>query len=640
MSTWDKGNFDFHMVARRGVHFLAGRRRLNDLPANIFTAILLVLAINCHAGDDKPSTVQDLRYGVALYHYFQKDYQAAINELLIAEERGGIQGHADSGQLMRGGLNLAMGMEKQAREIFERLLDDSKPESIRNTAWFYLGKLRYQRDDWDGARESFARIHGVLSPDLDQELQALEINLALRQQNFQSAEQTLAKQQHVTPWSPYAWFNLAMAWLEAGDAVRAVHYLDTLVRLPVKLEEHLALRDKALTAAGYSLMQQGDYRGALQRFRKVRMASPLGSRALLGYGWAAAEIKDYKTALTPWQTLARDARYSPESQQVFLAIPWLYEKLDAKHQALEHYLAAEARYGRQLGDIDNLRKRLNREVLLAAFDATRSENETSHVGSDLARISSLLTQQRFQNRASELRDLMGMAEQLQAWTVKLDMYRYLLQERGVARAQKLKRIDEQQFPSRIEQLSIRQTELSRQLAQVENTHNVIALADPDVSELWAITEKAQAAISELREKGHDTTDYQAVLQRYRGILLWQANEQFPVRLWQARKKQKQLANALTIAVENETRLHGVITTVPEIAPYLVRLKQLEQRLDVQQLALNQRLDDSESELRGLVLAELDRQQQHLRQYQARARLSLARLYDSAANAPAKQDPAL
>ena len=110
------------------------------------------------AKTDKPTTVQDLRYGAALYHYFQQDYQAALTELLIAEQRGGIQNHGDAGELMRGGLNLALDMEPQASEVFERLISGDTPESVRNAAWFYLGKLRYQQGNWPGAEQSLQRV--------------------------------------------------------------------------------------------------------------------------------------------------------------------------------------------------------------------------------------------------------------------------------------------------------------------------------------------------------------------------------------------------------------------------------------------------------------------------------------------------
>src|SRR5687767_8871024 len=50
------------------------------------------------------SSVADLRYGVALYHYYQQDYLQSLSELMVADARDGIQGHADNPELIAGGV--------------------------------------------------------------------------------------------------------------------------------------------------------------------------------------------------------------------------------------------------------------------------------------------------------------------------------------------------------------------------------------------------------------------------------------------------------------------------------------------------------------------------------------------------------
>ena len=80
--------------------------------------IVAVTANSSVAAKVKPrSTVADLRYGVALYHYYQQDYMTALSELLVAKQRGGIQGHGDNPEIMEGGFALAYGIDNYAAAL-------------------------------------------------------------------------------------------------------------------------------------------------------------------------------------------------------------------------------------------------------------------------------------------------------------------------------------------------------------------------------------------------------------------------------------------------------------------------------------------------------------------------------------------
>src|SRR5690606_16892179 len=98
--------------------------QLRLLPSALLPcSLLLLLALPVCAKDKPLSSVADLRYGVALYNYYQNHNLEAMTELMVAQQKGGIQGHGDNPEIMAGGFSMAYGMERHASEIFERLLD-------------------------------------------------------------------------------------------------------------------------------------------------------------------------------------------------------------------------------------------------------------------------------------------------------------------------------------------------------------------------------------------------------------------------------------------------------------------------------------------------------------------------------------
>ncbi|MGS2722959.1 hypothetical protein ACVBEJ_04380 [Porticoccus sp. GXU_MW_L64] len=606
--------------------------------SGVITAVLLMVAQSVTAKTEKPSTVQDLRYGTALYHYFQQDYQAALTELLIAEQRGGIQNHGDAGELMRGGLNLALDMEPQATEVFERLISSDTPQAVRNAAWFYLGKLRYQQGDWQGASQSLQRVAGNLPKAMTDELQSLTINLAIKQQDYINAEQLFGQQTELTPWLPYIYYNLGTAHVREGNRELGVGYLDALADLELDSEEHRSLRDKALAASGYSMMLAENYQGAMDRFIQVRLHSPLIQRALLGYGWAAMELEQYPLALSAWQKLGEHSNFDASVQEALLAVPHVYEKLQAPGQALEAYLDAENSYTDQLVEVEQIADSLTSEQLLAALELVDSDAQQSL---DLRRLADFLSLQPLQNRAVDVHRLLDMQGRLEQWQSKLDIFQHLLDQRRQARGDKLRLIEQREFPAQLEQMMVQGDQRAAELQRIIDNNDTMALMDGDIADLWQRVVRSQQHLETLVAAGElsaqEQADYRDILRRSRGLLKWRAMEQFPDNLWQRKKALGQFQNELLAAVENFRHLRDVIEQAPDIAPYQARLDALLQRLQGRQGAVAAALNQAEGEFRVAVLDELQRQRQRLRYYQSQARLALARLYDSG-NQNAQQGP--
>lgn len=624
---------------------IAGQR----LPFLSVVAFCLIIIACLNANADEPrSTVADLRYGTALFEYYQGNHFEALSELMVAEARGGIEGHGDNPDLIKGGISLSFGMQQKAGELFAELLaadadgEFSRPLEVRNAAWFYLAKLRYLRGNWDGSEESLNRINGRFDPDLLPELEATAINLAIRRNDLQSAEAQLEKLRYADEQLHYIYYNLANAHSRARNYQRADTYYQRLANLPFsavpgKREEQLAVHDRAMTAAGYSQLLQGRPQAAIAQFTRVRLDSPYSNRALLGYGWAAAEHDDYELALKPWQALSQRPLLHAAVQEAQIALPYAYEKLGARGQALQAYLNAETAFDGEIARIDEVIAQLDQVDVLAALnirDAASRDwfllEQSSGAQPHLSYLAELFSLNHFQASVQELRDLLHMNSRLDGWQEKLKAYHYMLEQREINRENQLRDIARQNIQARLEQMIANRDQLRQELERIANQKDYLALLGEEEKELLEMVRRGEKNVAALRQANEPTEEYDALLRRYRGLLFWQASQLFSERKWDVRRGILQLNDAILEAQTNLDRLQRVIDEAPDIAPYRARIAVLGERLSEQSAKVDAALGLAEDSLRNKVTEELIAQRKRLQHYTAQARLSVARLYDETA----------
>jgi hypothetical protein len=631
------------------------------------------------AGEPR-STVADLRYGVALYEYYRGKHFEALSELMVAEARGGIRGHGDNPELIKGGISLSFGMEQQAGELFNELLaadtngEFARPLPVRNAAWFYLARLRYLRGDWEGAADSLQRVGGDFDPGLLAQLEATAINLAIRRQDLASAARQLENVRHAQDQLHYLYYNLANAYSRAGNYARANIYYQRLAELPIselpaRREEQLALYDKAMTAAGYSQLLQGRHQQAIERFTQVRLDSPFSNRALLGYGWAAAEKQNYRLAIKPWQALSDRPLVHAAVQEAKIALPYAYERLGATGEALQAYLDAEntftteiARIDQVIGEIDQLdifsalnirdtrnwplveKNSFDKESLPENSLAEKSPVENSLEQSldesaldenngaqpHLRYLNTLFSLNQFQTAVQELRDLLHLAGRLEGWREKLDTYHTLLQEREGHREIQRQAITRQNLQASLEQMLATRDQLRQKLEGITQKKDYFALINDEEKTVLRAIQSAEKNIVLLKQAGEATEQYETLLKRYKGMLFWQASETYSERQWEVRRGIRQLDRAILAARDSLARLQQIMVTARDIAPYRARLGVLDGRLNARSEQLNTAIDRAEDALRGKVIQVLIEQRKRLQHYLAQTRLSVARLYDEAA----------
>lgn len=638
-------------------------------PTSVVRYFLMLAAVAVTSVDakEKPKTsVADLRYGVALYHYYQQDYIAALAELMVADTRNGIQGHGDNPELIAGGVSLAFGMQHHAEGVFNQILqDERRPQSVRDAAWFYLGKLHYTRGDWASAEQSFARVSSEFKPSLRAQMQALQINIRIRNKNYADLTLDNIDADELRSWSPYTFYNLGAAHAREGDFASAQKFFSELAEIdlvdnPVRRKEQWALQDKAYTAIGYSYLAEKKYAAAIREFTKVRLDGVFANQALLGYGWAAVAQEEYDQALRPWQLLRSRSLMYPAVQESLLALPYAYEKLGAQGEAVNAYQSAEELLAREIQLIRDMRATLTEGELLtligseplSADDAKKilhsdaaqdgaltavvtddgqnwlKLDSTSIIKTRSAYLNELFSKNTFQTAVLDLRDLLRLQALLQNWLPKLDAYHELLLQKQAARDRQEQLLKQNSITQQEQKLLAERAALAQQLEQISSSENYMALAVEETRALYGRIERGQQTIARMKGAGQDTSELETRAKMFGGILLWRAAQAYPAQLAAQQSELKTIDANLYQIAKTRQNIADITATSMDIQPTLARVQVLQKEVSTHLGNTNQLITEQSSLLRQQVDRQLAAHEKRLNNYLAQAHLAVARLYDA------------
>ena len=170
---------------------------------------------------------------------------------------------------------------------------------MRNRAWFYLGKVWYQRGYLEESERALRQVSDKIDPRINAERYMLLAQLMMQQGRYDDAIAALSNWHGAPDWTAYAQFNLGVALVRKDRLAEAIRYLDRVGRIETSSEELLSLKDKANLALGFALLQAQRAADAKPILQRVRLEGPYSSKALLGVGWADAGMGEFKRALVP-----------------------------------------------------------------------------------------------------------------------------------------------------------------------------------------------------------------------------------------------------------------------------------------------------------------------------------------------------
>lgn len=589
------------------------------------------------AGDQKkkPTVVKDPHYGEVLFYFYQEDYFPAIVRLMAAQSQTRLPNHDAEAELLLGGLYLSYGHHLRAAGIFERLLADNADPQIRDRTWFFLAKIWLQRGYLAESEQALANIRSELPPELESERQMLTAQILIDQGRHDQAIEVLNAWRGKNEWASYAKYNLSVAMVRSGRINSAVGMLDELGRQNPYNEELSSLRDKANLALGYAYLQDGQPLAAKPVLQRVRLSGPFSNKALLGVGWADAEIDNYQRALVPWMELRGRNLLDPAVQESMLAIPYAMAKLDSISQAADHYLNAIEAFYEETSRIDNTIEKIESGELFDAFlsqDAAGTTGwhwkvEELPEGTESRYLYHLLATHRFQEGLKNYRDLAYLLRNLDGWRQSVDVYRSMLETREMAYYARLPRAEESLANADLDSMVQRKLENDARLDSIEKSNDSLALATAHEFSLWGEI-IAMERNPGLQANIPEAEEFQHKIRLLKGVLQWDLDKEFKVRAALIRRDLRQSGEALVKTQRARRQVDESIRTEPLL------FAGFNQRIDGLDPKINELLDRVDVSmamqrafLQSIAVDELQAQKQRLDTYTVQARFALAAIYD-------------
>jgi len=604
--------------------------------------VLLLTAWPQHAFADNDSqpkiVVEDPQFGEVLFYFYQEDYFPAIVRLLAAKKQQQFVHHSAEAELLLGGLYLSYGHHLRAAEIFEELLADNVNPEIRDRTWFFLAKIWQQRGYLDRSEKALANIQGELPSSMQAEREMLKAQLLIEKGEYDTAIALLSGWKDKTEWSSYARFNLGVAMVRNGQVSQAAQILDDLGRLDPFNEELSSLRDKANLALGYAYLQEGQPLAAKPPLQRVRLDGPFSNKALLGVGWADAEVDDYDRALVPWMELRDRNLLDPAVQESMLAIPYAMAKLDSISQAADYYLNAIEAFYEETNRLDKTIGLIESGIL---FDEFLADGERGSTGwywrlenlperPESRYLYHLLATNEFQEGLKNYRDLRYLSENLDEWQGKIGVYRNMLDTRELAYDVRLPKVNDSLGAADIDAMVQRKLEFDAHLNSIEQSGDALALATKQEFSLWGeIVSLEQKPVMQANiPEAEEVRDKVRLL---KGVLQWNLEKEFKSRLWKIRRNLRQTGEALVETQRSRRQVDESMRDEPLLfESFNQRVDGLSPKID----SIKTRVDRSMSKqlgfLQSIAVQELQAQKQRLNAYTVQARFALAAIYDLSA----------
>lgn len=582
-----------------------------------------------------PQQINDLRYGEALYNFYQERYFTSITNLMVAKQRKPITTQDVDPELLLGGLYLYYGLHGNASNIFSELIEKNTSIETQDRAWFNIGKMRYKDRFFAEANTALNKVKDTLSAEREAEKQNLLANTYLKQKDFTAAYEAIKNLNAHQDWQVYAKYNMGVSLIKSGQNKEGTELLNQVSSLKTENEELKALRDKTNVALGYAYIRQNLPQYSVKYLQQVRLKGPLSAKALLGVGWAYQQQNKLEQALVAWLELRDWPVIDTAVQESLLAVPYTLEKMGKNQLALQHYNYAIDNYKEELSSLKSVLSAVKAGELLFALRpamVTESILDPEYQNPlpesiSVPYLQHLVNSLDFQKIHKNYLDLIYLQKNLTQWKSQFPAYKLMLKERNNFYKKQQRSLNNNTRLKAVIALKKQRDKLADKVKQIEQQQDAYALVTNDEKVLLNSLTKIKKLLVRLSKKD-DFSEENEKFKFFQGLILWDINTDYTPRYWKVKNELNQLNKALELS---EKRLNSIRTSSKN-AP--LSFSNYNNRIKNKEKTLNKLLNKTTSIIRFQekliekeALASLTLRYHQIQNYHTRASYSLARLYD-------------
>ena len=621
----------------------------------------------------KDVELRDLYFGEILYYAYQDLHFDALSKLdselsqyykLDEVELDTLHSHRGQAEFSVGDMEMQYRMSKRATMAIQAVLGEGIDLAIRNQAALALARIFYKKNDPQGAlyaldlikeepdksrydeKYSLDVLRGKEPETFKQDVDYLRALASIDTGQFNQAVKLLQSLQKEKTLKGYVSYNLGIALIQAGNEEEAIKVLDELGRIETNDDDLLAIKDKTNLKLAYRFIDDGNTKQAKKYFERVRLDGPYSNKALLGVGWVAVAQGRFDRALVPWSMLHERAETNSSVQEVLMAVPYAYGKLQAHGKAANLYDHAMDIFAKELISLDDSIKSIRTNKFLDALLDKKADKDKNWVVNlrelpdtpETRYILELMASHDFQNSYKNYKDLADLQHYLDKWLADLRVYEEMIEIRRVYQEPLLPVVDEQfkKIDAKVKLRLEQRDSLSKKLKNMLIAPRPEYLATAD--ERLAMDRLTKIEENITTNPGTASDDLNRRVDRLRGVLLWRVNSEYDQRLTDA---YNHLISLDDIIKQLKIRHHAFIRTrqaaTQSYEGYLIPIRQLRTRLFAAQRELKGVMAKQGRMLETMAINELDRRRKRLEDYQIKARFALAESYDRATKAQVDEE---
>jgi len=654
------------------------QHRTHPILSAIFLLLLTAISLTCYAESEHENEieheVEDLSYGLSLFHFYQGKYFSAISDILVAKHYKRLSSEDRNPELLLGGLYLSYGLQHKSSDIFSRIIleetefekqqeasneknnedipviseEEQKkspwtkkpkviiktPQYVRDRAWFHLGKNHYQNGFIEDAEVALSSVKDTLSGEYEAERLFILINIYTQTNQIEKAAEILDHFDDDSIWYDYARFNVGAALIKSDKMEDGIQLLKELAETKSKNRERRILQDKANLALAYTSLKTDNPVAAGQYFETIRLNDIEATKALLGIGWSLYKQNKFDSALTPWMELANREKSDPSVQEALVTIPNAFEKINNHSQALHQYNLAISIYQEQLDKIEKILLSIHNGEFLKKLKLSSLGKESTTPFSILFNITRtsnqyllpLISSKEFHDALTTYQEVTYLSYTLNRWLEGLPALNLILREKIKRYNSKLTDTVHDPKIKLSKKLRKKRNTLANKLYSVKRNKKVLQLATIEEQEKLETLKNIKKIINNNKDDYEEEDGKQKLLY---GLMYWDIATDYKPRLWTAQKNLKELDKALYGMSRSMYSLNKVWKNAPsmfgnfskQIKEKLSRIKSIKKEMAVS-------LQQQETHLKNMALKVIYKQRNRLKLYNDRAMFSRARIYDS------------